>query len=84
MIHTMNTYHIKVRGKVEESDFNPKSPLHITVIQTDLGATLFTLCTDQSGLIGLLRHLHGQGFVLLSVHRHADEIIPNKEDSSNE
>ena len=32
-------------------------------------ATLLTTCTDQSGLIGLIRHLHGHGFVLQSVTR---------------
>ena len=32
-------------------------------------ATLFTVRTDQSGLVGLLRHLHGPGFMLLCVSR---------------
>jgi hypothetical protein len=30
---------------------------------------LCTVCTDQSGLVGVIRHLHRQGFVLLSVTR---------------
>jgi hypothetical protein len=37
------------------------------VVQADLDITRFTVHTDQSGLIGLIRHLHGRGFVLLSV-----------------
>lgn len=30
-------------------------------------ATLLSVCVDQAGLIGLLRHLHAQGMVLLAV-----------------
>ena len=62
------TYLIQLRGQVNESDLNAMSPIQMTVVRVDTAATLFTVCTDQSGLIGLLRHLHGRGFVLLSVH----------------
>ena len=61
------TYHIQLRGLVDESEVNAMSPLEMTVERVDQAATLITVCTDQSGLIGLLRHLHGLGFVLLSV-----------------
>jgi hypothetical protein len=63
------TYLIQLCGQVNESDLNAMSPIQMTVVRVDTVATLFTICTDQSGLIGLLRHLHGQGFVLLSVYR---------------
>jgi hypothetical protein len=66
-MHDMCTYQIEVRGQVDEKAFTATSPLQTTVIRTDTAATLFTIRTDQSGLIGLIRHLHGQGFVLLSV-----------------
>ena len=72
-MHDICTYQIEVRGQVNENDFNATSPLQMTVVRADAGeehpyaATLFTMRTDQSGLIGLLRHLHGRGFVLLSV-----------------
>ena len=40
------------------------------LLEKPLGSsTLVAVCTDQSGLIGLMRHLHGRGLVLLSVHR---------------
>lgn len=68
-MHDICTYHIQVRGQVEEKAFNAASPLQITVIQTDSAATLFTISADQSGLIGLIRYLHQQGFVILSVYR---------------
>lgn len=66
-MHDICTYQIEVRGQVDEDDLNAMSPLQMTVVRGDAAATLFTICTDQSGLIGLLRHLHGRGFVLLSV-----------------
>ena len=37
--------------------------------RVDAAATIFTIRTDQSGLIGLMRHLHGRGFVFMSVNR---------------
>jgi hypothetical protein len=61
------TYHIQLRGQVDEGDINVTSPLQMTVARVDQAATLFSICTDQSGLIGLLRHLHGLGFVFQSV-----------------
>ena len=63
----VRTYQIEVQGQVEENNLNAKSPMHITIQRIDLKATLISLKTDQSGLIGLLRHLHGRGFVILSV-----------------
>jgi hypothetical protein len=66
-MHDIYTYHIEVLGQVDENDLNASSPLQTTVVRVDPTATQFTICADQSGLIGLIRHLHGRGFVLLSV-----------------
>ena len=63
------TYRIEVQGQLDENAFNATSPLQMTVVRRDTATTLFTVCTDQSGLIGLIRHLHGHGFVILSVTR---------------
>ena len=68
-MHDTCIYHIKVRGQVEENLFNATTPLQITLVQVDSATTLFTTSADQSGLIGLIRHLHQQGFVILSVYR---------------
>jgi hypothetical protein len=68
-MHNICTYRMEVRGQVDENVFSATSPLQITVVQMDSMATVFTVSTDQSGLIGLLRHLHQQGFVILSVRR---------------
>ena len=63
----IQTYHIEVRGQVDEGDLNAMSPLQMKVKRSDPAATRLAVCTDQSGLIGLLRHLNGRGLVLLSV-----------------
>jgi hypothetical protein len=61
------TYQIELQGQLDENDLMPTSPLNITLLRLGPASTLFTVRTDQSGLIGLLRHLHGRGLVLLSV-----------------
>jgi hypothetical protein len=61
------TYQIKVQDQVDENDLNANSPIQMTVVGVGMATTLLTICADQSGLIGLLRHLHGRGFVLLAV-----------------
>jgi len=63
------SYHVEVLEVVDESAFNAASPLQVRVIWSNEQITLLTTCTDQSGLIGLIRQLHRQGFVLLSVTR---------------
>ena len=63
------TYHIQLHGRVDEDEMNAMSPAQMTVIRTDAAATLLAVSTDQSGLIGLMRHLHGLGFVFLSMKR---------------
>ncbi len=63
------TYHIAVAGRMNENGRNTGSPLEMVIVREDDTATLFTVCTDQSGVIGLIRYLHGRGYVILSVVR---------------
>jgi hypothetical protein len=63
------TYQIHLRGKLDEADFNTLSPTHVTVESVEENTTQILAQTDQAGLIGLLRHLHGQGFELLYFKR---------------
>ena len=65
----IHTYQIEVRGKVDENDLNVVSPLKMAVVRVHTASMLFAVCTDQSGLIGLLRHLHARGLIFLSVQR---------------
>jgi hypothetical protein len=68
-MNDMSTYLIQLRGQVDEDEINATSPLQMTVVQVDTAATLCTVCTDQSGLIGLMRHLHRLGLALVWVRR---------------
>jgi hypothetical protein len=68
----INRYQIELGGRADERTFGATSPVHIRVESTDALATQLVVNTDQSGLIGLLRYLHQQGFLLLSVHRTED------------
>ena len=62
-------YQIEVQGQVDESDFNATSPLQVKAEMMEDTTTLLALQADQSGLVGMIRHLHHQGFMLLSVSR---------------
>jgi hypothetical protein len=70
-IHTTCTYQIEVCGRIDVQDLETMSPLKLETVQMDdaSAATIFTVCADQSGLIGLLRHLHARRLVFLSVTR---------------
>lgn len=59
-------YHIQLDGYVNEDAINASSPIETTVMQVGT-STQCTVSTDQSGLIGLLRHFHARGLVLLSI-----------------
>jgi hypothetical protein len=78
-MHGICTYHIRVQGQVDECAFNATSPLRVSVAKMGTDATLFAARTDQSGLIGLIRHLHGHGFAILSVCRESQSITPEEE-----
>ncbi len=63
-----NVYHVQIRGLIDEAEINTMSPLQLVKDWAETAVTQFSVQTDQSGLIGLLRHLHGLGFVFLSVY----------------
>ncbi len=62
-------YEIRIAGRTDENDLNTLSPLEMQVVRIEVASTWLYVLTDQSGLIGLMRHLHGLGFVFLSVSR---------------
>lgn len=63
------TYFIELLGPVDAAEINALVPVHLTSEPSDPCTARFSACTDQSGLVGLLRHLHALGLVLLSVSR---------------
>jgi hypothetical protein len=69
ILNDLCLYRIEVDGQVDEAELNARSPLRITVEPAGAAATLLAAHTDQSGLVGLLRHLHSRGLLLLSVSR---------------
>ena len=73
----MCTYLIQVRGQVDVGEINAMSPLAITLERAEPAATELAFSTDQSGLIGLMRYLHGKAFVFLSMSR-VDSPVPAK------
>ncbi len=62
-------YYIQLRGQVDEEEVNEMSPLLLQREGGDTAVTQFSIASDQSGLIGLMRYLHGLGFVFLSLTR---------------
>lgn len=62
-------YQIRIEGQIVESEIAPFSPPGWKLEPGGKGASLLTVKTDQSGLVGLIRHLHGLGFALISIHR---------------
>ncbi len=60
-------YEIHIDGRMDENEVNAVAPLEIRVERVEAESTWLSVLTDQSGLIGLMRHLHGLGFVFLCV-----------------
>lgn len=67
-MNTVCVYHIQLRGLIEEDEINAMSPLQLVKDWAETAVTQFSVHTDQSGLIGLMRHLHSLGFVFLSIN----------------
>jgi len=65
----MNTYLIQLQGQVDVNELNLMSPHQMVLVCTDPAGTQVSIYTDQSGLIGLMRHLHGLGYTVLWIKR---------------
>ncbi len=65
-------YVIKTAGCIDAPLVDWFGPIEIgSVVETSGEAitTLSGIVADQAGLVGLIRHLHGLGLVLLSIER---------------
>jgi len=63
-------YEIKIHGQLDPSwlDWFGEAKVHVeTLTDNSQVTTVFNIVMDQSGLVGLIRHLHGHGIVLISV-----------------
>jgi hypothetical protein len=65
-------YTITVEGTIDATLADWCGPLTIAAAQAPDGTkvtTLSGLVADQAGIVGIIRHLHGLGVVLLTVER---------------
>lgn len=60
-------YEIQIEGRVDGNELNALSPHEIRLERVEAHSTWLSVLTDQSGLVGLMRHLHRLGFVFLRV-----------------
>jgi len=65
-MHQTRCYRIEVQNDVDEEVLNAFSPLHVSVAAADTARTVLQARGDQSAVIGLLFHLHQQGYLILS------------------
>lgn len=68
-MHDICHYQLELQEWVDEGEFNATSPLPVRVMAISPLGTCLEVDTDQSGIIGLIRYLHQQGIVLLSLCR---------------
>ena len=69
-LNSQNRYELKVKGQLDDSclDWFGEAQVHTDVLADNSQVTMFSdLVMDQSGLVGLIRRLHGYGIVLISV-----------------
>lgn len=64
----VRNYTIQIHGCVEVEDIHASSPFPFAIEQNEGIHTTITLQTDQSGIIGMIRHLHGLGLTLICIH----------------
>ncbi len=65
-------YVVRVDGSIDAHLADWLGPVDVGRAATDgdrCVTTLAGIVTDQAGIVGLIRHLHGLGVVLLSVER---------------
>ena len=72
-IYDVRVYKIQIHGQMKEEDINQSSPLQFKMEQEVEAHTSITVRSDQSGVIGLIRHLHGLGLVLVSMSSSVDQ-----------
>lgn len=68
-MHDQSEYRIEVKGRLEESTINAAAPIQIIIEKATDAESTFSLVADQSGAVGLIRFLHRQGYLILSVCR---------------
>jgi hypothetical protein len=65
-MHQTRCYRIEVQNEVDEEALNAFSPLQVSAVAANTARTVLQARADQSAVIGLLFHLHQQGYLILS------------------
>ena len=63
-------YHIEVRGRVDVDwlqSFDSSAEISVDETRQMEDITVLTMHTDQSGMVGLVRRLHGLGMTILQL-----------------
>lgn len=71
-LNSQNRYEIKVHAQVDDSwlGWFGEAEAHIEILDDNIQVTTFSrVVTDQAGLVGLIRRLHGLGIVLISIRQ---------------
>ena len=69
-LNSQNRYEIKVYGQLDDSwlGWVGEAEVHVETLDDNNQVTTFSdVVTDQAGLVGLIRRLHGLGIVLISI-----------------
>ncbi len=66
-------YRILVRGRLSAEDIALFCPPGFRTEPSEGGMTALVVCSDQAGVVGLIRQLHGFGCVLLLFERKEDD-----------
>ncbi|MCC7163460.1 MAG: hypothetical protein IT331_13275 [Anaerolineae bacterium] len=71
-LNSQHRYEIKLYGQPDAAwlDLIGAARVRALVLpDNDCVTTISDLVMDQSGMVGLIRRLHGHGFVLISIHQ---------------
>ena len=69
-LNSQNRYEIKIHGQPDDAwlGWFGGAEVHAEILADDTQVTTFdNVVMDQSGLVGLIRRLHGLGIVLISI-----------------
>lgn len=75
-LNSQNRYEVKVYGQLDDSllGWFGESNIHVEIlVDNSQVTTLSNVVMDQSGLVGLIRRLHGVGIVLISIRLESPE-----------
>jgi hypothetical protein len=65
-MNDVHLYHLTLAGQVTASEMTAFCPPGAEIERDGETYTILTVRTDQAGLVGLIRQLHGLGFELMS------------------